>query len=70
MGYSVAAILASLSAGSNFLPKFASVNTGKGGVAKRLRRTGKLYPHSSKRQQARYARNIAAGRYDVAQFRR
>ena len=31
-------------------------------LAKMLGRTGRKYPHSSARQQARYARQIAAGK--------
>lgn len=30
------------------------------------RRTGKIYPHSSRRQQARYARQIARGQLSMA----
>ncbi len=34
---------------------------GPGRKTSGLRRTGRQYPHSSKRQQARYARQIEAG---------
>ncbi|WP_085044354.1 hypothetical protein [Ensifer aridi] len=49
------------------LPSFTmlpSFNFGFRGATKR-RRTGKLYPHSSERQRARYARQIAAGQLRI-----
>jgi hypothetical protein len=42
-------------------PSISVVPTNTGGASSKRIRTGKTYPHSSERQRARYARQIAAG---------
>lgn len=61
-------LMASALSALSFLPSvvpaqanFAPTPSGRFHGARRRRKTGWLYPHSSKRQRARYARQIAAG---------
>ncbi|MDK4730523.1 hypothetical protein [Rhizobium phaseoli] len=63
-GYITAALagLLALSPLSNFMmPHSDYRNRGSG----KRRKTGRLYPHSSTRQRARYARQIAAGQLNM-----
>lgn len=61
--FSVATLLASLSALNLSLPDYGPSIIP---TAPKRRRTGVRYPHSSRRQQARYARQIAAGQLRMA----
>jgi len=55
---SAASILASFLSGASFLVPRPAITLGR--KSSGLRKTGKLYPHSSTRQRARYARQNAA----------
>lgn len=56
----MASLLAMPFPGLSSMPIAIQHQTGPGKKTHRIR-TGKTYPHSSKRQRARYARQIAAG---------
>lgn len=61
-----AALMAAISAlAMPVLPVFSGHRTSRGG-AKRRNKTGHTYPFSSKRQNERYARQIAAGQLCMA----
>lgn len=64
-GLSSALIAAIAALSMPVLPSFSGYRPARGG-AKRRNRTGHTYPFSSKRQNERYARQIAAGQLCMA----
>jgi hypothetical protein len=74
LSYASAALLAAASAFARHVPSFDFRPTPRDNTrhvpAKQRHKSGHLYPHSSKRQQARYARQIAANQLNMAGCRK